>query len=339
MRLVSPTQLYLLFILLLPIALVAGLTAGPVHISLADVWAGLNGTAGNNSQAWQIVQLIRLPRVILAVLVGALLAGCGAILQGLFRNPLADPTLVGVSAGASVGASGIIFLSSLMTVASHWLGMPLVVLGAFIGALLTTALVYQLATGAHGTSVSTMLLAGIAISAIAGALNQLLSFFADNDALRRISLWHMGNLDNANWLEIGLCSLVVLLLAVFLPRDAHALNALLLGESEARHLGIDIQRLKRRLIVWVALGVAMAVSVAGAIAFVGLIVPHVVRLLIGPDHRQLLPASAIAGALLLLLADLLSRVLVAPAELPVGVVTALLGAPFFIMLLVKHRRV
>jgi iron complex transport system permease protein len=182
-----------------------------------------------------------------------------------------------------------------------------------------------------------MLLAGIAISALAGALNSLLSYFADNDMLRQISLWQMGNLSNASWSKTGMLALVTLLLLAAFPRDSRALNAMLLGESEARHLGIHVQRVKQRLILLTALGVGTSVAIAGLVAFVGLVIPHLIRLLIGPDHRWLIPASALAGALLLLVADNLARVVVAPAELPTGILTALLGAPFFVALLIQQR--
>jgi iron complex transport system permease protein len=178
-----------------------------------------------------------------------------------------------------------------------------------------------------------MLLAGIAITALSGALGSLLEFFADNDMLRRISLWKMGGLDGANYPRLVLASAVSAVLLLILPRYARALNALLLGESEARHLVIRVDQVKIALITWVAIGVGTSVAIVGTIAFVGLVVPHIVRMLAGPDHRQLLPASALAGAVLLVVADTLSRVLVAPTELPVGVITAIIGVPFFISLL------
>jgi len=183
-----------------------------------------------------------------------------------------------------------------------------------------------------------MLLAGIAIGALAGALNSLLSYFSDNDMLRQISLWQMGNLSGASWTKVIVMGAVALLLMGLFPRESKALNALLLGESEARHLGIDVQRVKRRLIVLTALGVGVSVALAGLVGFVGLIMPHIVRLAIGPDHRWLVPASALAGATLLVIADSLARIVVIPAELPTGILTALLGAPFFVALLLQQRR-
>ena len=349
MRLISSRACFTVLLALTPLAMLIGLSTGPVRIPLTDFWHIYVGTpmgsmidsaysgAASAAQEKLIIETIRLPRVFLAMVVGALLAACGAILQGLFRNPLADPALIGVSAGASLGASTMIVFGTLWSSTGLLLGLPIIAIGAFAGALLSALTVFRLATGSRGTSVATMLLAGIAISALAGAFNSLFKFFADNDMLRRISLWQMGNLDSATWDHVGICMAVALLLAVLTPRESRALNAMLLGESEARHLGIEVEWLKRRLIGYSALGVAVSVSVAGVIAFVGLMIPHLVRLLIGPDHRSLIPASALAGAILMVLADAVARIVVSPAELPVGVVTAMLGAPFFLALLVKQR--
>lgn len=340
MRIISPARLIAILVFLLPIALFYSLISGAVQIPLADAWHTLGNLISGaplTDQSSVILFNIRLPRVLLALGLGAVLATTGAVMQGLFRNPLADPSLIGVSSGASVGASIVIVLASSLLQFVTPVGLTMVAAGAFLGGFVATLLVYRLATNSTGTSVATMLLAGIAISALAGALNSLLSYFADNDMLRQISLWQMGNLSTANWPRVGLIGAVVVLLTLTLPRDRRALNALLLGESEARHLGIDVQRVKTRLIILTALGVGISVAVAGLVAFVGLVVPHVIRLLIGPDHRWLLPGSAIAGALLMLVADNIARTVVLPAELPTGIITALLGAPFFVALLVQQR--
>ena len=340
----------ILALLLLPLMLVA-LMMGPVFISpgrVVDVIGSMIGlvSTGSSEMALQqqnmdsmILSAIRLPRVLLAALVGVCLASCGTAMQGLFRNPLADPSLIGVSSGASAGASFVIVFGGFWLQSSSFFGLSLVAGGAFLGGFCAVLLVYRLATSATGgTSVATMLLAGIAISALAGALNSLFSFFADNDMLRRISLWQMGSLDAANWQRVSIAGLVTLVLIFLLPRQSRALNALLLGESEARHLGIDVEKVKRRIILLTAMGVGVAVAVAGTIAFVGLIVPHIVRLLIGPDHRFLIPGTALAGAILLVMADGFARIVVAPAELPAGILTALLGAPFFFSLLIQRQR-
>jgi iron complex transport system permease protein len=278
-----------------------------------------------------IVSQIRLPRVLLAALMGATLAMSGAAMQGLFRNPLADPSLIGVTAGASLGAALAIVLGGGFM--QGYTALTVVSLGAFAGGAIAVVFVYRLATSGNGTSVATMLLAGIAITALAGAIGSLLEFHADNDMLRRISLWKMGGMDGANYPRLLLGAGVSAALLLALPRYAAALNAMLLGESEARHLGVDVDRTKLALIAWVALGVGTSVALVGTIAFVGLVVPHIVRMLIGPDHRALLPASALAGALLLVVADTLSRTVMAPSELPVGIITAVIGVPFFISLL------
>jgi iron complex transport system permease protein len=321
--------------LLLPLSLVLALATGAVPLSLAELFQGLRESFDPQSQAAMIIGHIRLPRVALAGLVGAILAISGAATQGLFRNPLADPSLIGVTAGASVGASCMIVISGELS--GGYAGLTLVSVGAFCGGAIAVVLVYRLATSSTGTSVATMLLAGIAVTALAGSITSLLEFFADNDMLRRISLWRMGGLDGASYPRLLLAAVVGAALFLALPRYSSALNALLLGESEARHLGIPVDRVKAGLIIWVALGVGTSVALAGTIAFVGLVVPHMVRMLSGPDHRFLLPGSALAGASLLILADALSRVLLAPTELPVGMVTAFIGVPFFISLLRRRH--
>ena len=330
----SPRRLLWLLAVALPVCLLAAVMLGAVRLPALDVLAVLAGRDDGMQRLALIVRHLRLPRALLTGLVGALLAICGAAMQGLFRNPLADPSLIGVTAGASVGASLVIVFAGGV---AGLVGLSLVSLGAFVGGTAAVLLVYRLATGPGGTSVATMLLAGIAIGALAGSVGSLLEFYADNEMLRRISLWRMGGLDGANWPRVAIVAGVSAFIFFVLPRQANALNALLLGESEARHLGIAVDRIKRRLVLLTAAGVGVSVAVAGAITFVGLVVPHIVRMLIGPDHRWLLPASALAGAILLLIADTLARIVVAPTELPVGLLTALLGAPFFISLLRRRR--
>jgi len=320
-----------LSIFLLVASLIIALAFGTVSISLKDVFDSfLQHDSSNNRHI--IIEKIRTPRALLAALVGAMLGICGATSQGLFRNPLADPSLIGVTAGASAGAALFIFFansSALQGIA----GLSLVSVGAFIGGSLAVLVVYKLATNRRGTSVATMLLAGIAITAIAGGLTSLVEFFANNEMLRRISLWRMGGLEGASYERVFIALIVTIFILIVLPRFSTTLNAFLLGESEARHLGIKVQKVKLQIIVLIALGVATSVALAGSIVFVGLVVPHIVRLILGPDHRFLLPMSAVGGAILLLLADTVARTIVAPIELPVGLVTAFLGAPFFISLL------
>ena len=325
--------------LLLPVAGLVALGLGTVFISPSEMLHSFIASTSAetlSSQSKSILLDIRLPRILLALLVGAALASTGVVMQGLFRNPLADPSLIGVSGGASVGASLMIVSASAVTASTT--GLSLVAMGAFVGGFIATLLVYRVATSNLGTSVTTMLLAGIAIGALAGAFNSLLSYFSDNQMLRQISVWQMGNLSAANWTKVSIMSVVVVIFILLLPTHTKALNALLLGESEARHLGIDVQRVKRKLILLTALGVGVSVAVAGLIGFIGLVIPHVIRLLIGPDHRWLIPASALGGAFLLLVADTIARIIVLPAELPTGILTALIGAPFFVALLIHQRR-
>lgn len=322
--------------LLLPCSLLIALAYGAIALPLNETLSSL--IAPDLSRQVDIVVLqIRVPRALLALLVGAILGICGATTQGLFRNPLADPSLIGVTAGASAGAAITIFFASSLTAVQGLGGLGAIAIGAFIGGAAAVIFVYRLATGAHGTSVATMLLAGIAITAIAGGLTSLVEFFANNDMLRRISVWRMGGLDGANYQRVSIAALAAALCLITLPRFSTALNALLLGESEARHLGISVQSIKIKLVIIVAFGIASSVALAGTIAFVGLVVPHIIRLMIGPDHRYLLPMSALGGAILLLLSDTVARTVVAPIELPVGLVTAFLGAPFFISLLSQRH--
>ena len=339
MRYLAAAKLIWCLALLLPVVAIVSLSMGTVSIPLSQIVEALLVVFSGdieNSQTHSIVLDIRLPRILLALLVGAVLAVLGTVMQGLFRNPLADPSLIGVSGGASVGAAVVIVLVGGAMV-SPLAGLSFISFGAFIGGVISTLIVYRVATSSLGTSVTTMLLAGIAIGAIAGAFNSLLSYFSDNQMLRQISVWQMGNLGGANWLKVAIMAAVSALLLVVLPSQAKSLNALLLGESEARHLGIDVQTIKRKLIFLTALGVGVSVALAGLIGFVGLIVPHMVRLLIGPGHRWLLPGTALAGASLLIIADSIARVVVLPTELPTGILTALLGAPFFVALLIRQR--
>ncbi len=329
-------------LLLLTIGLVflslLSVTVGPMSISLHDSIQSLFFRSQDiATHVNLVIHQIRLPRTVLCLLVGAILAICGVVMQGLFRNPLAEPGIIGVSAGASLGAAIAIVALASWQVDNYWFGLLTLPFCAFVGGLLTTLFVYHLGTNQLGTSVTIMLLAGVAISALSGAGIGYLNFLADDQMLRDLTLWSMGSFAGANWQQIAIALFTLLVLIHFFYRRAMALNALLLGESEARHLGIAVQPLKRTLIVLCAAGVGVTVSVAGMIGFVGLVVPHLGRMLIGPDHRYLLPVSALLGALLLTCADMFARVAVAPSELPIGIVTALVGAPFFLYLLFKQK--
>ncbi|MCT7375297.1 FecCD family ABC transporter permease [Chelativorans salis] len=330
----------LLVVMLVVVAAVSTAT-GASDASVLGVikgWFQQGEEAALSARDRLIVYEIRLPRVALGILVGAALAVSGALMQGLFRNPLADPGIVGVSAGASLGAITVIVLGS--TVLGPFValfGIYALPLAAFLGGLVTTLLLYRVATRQGQTSIATMLLAGIALAALAMALSGILIYMADDRQLRDLTFWQLGSLGGATWSKIGSAGpIIVLALAatVFLARG---LNALALGEASARHLGIPVQRMKNAVVLAVAAATGAAVAVSGGIGFVGIVVPHFLRLIIGPDHRYLLPAAALLGASLLLLADAVSRTIVAPAELPIGIVTAVFGAPFFLWVLLRRR--
>lgn len=298
------------------------LAAGPAALNWALLWG-----AGADADLARLVLLeLRLPRLMAALCAGSLLATSGAALQALFQNPLAEPGLVGVSAGAALGAAGLLVLFPTGATAA---ALPL---AAFFGALATAALIASIglrsAAGDHGT----LLLAGIAINAVAGAGIALLTYIASDSALRQLSFWLFGDLSRptAGQLATGLPWMV--LAAVCLWRLARGLNLLQLGPANALALGVRPQRLRNTVLIAVALGVGTAVALVGTIAFVGLVVPHLMRAWVGPDQRPLLPLSALAGANLLIWADLVARSLIAPAEIPAGVLTALLGGPFFLLM-------
>ncbi|PZO82497.1 MAG: iron ABC transporter [Mesorhizobium amorphae] len=331
------TAIVFLAVLLLATAVVS-LGVGPAALSPARVveilLSGPRPTPDNLGDT-VIVWQIRLPRILLGALVGASLAAAGALMQGLFRNPLADPGLAGVSSGSALGAVGVIVLGGgfLTPLLGPWT-LPF---AAFFGGLASTALLYAVATRQGRTAIATMLLAGIALGALAGAVTGFLVFLSDDRQLRDITFWSLGGLGGASWERLWTCGPIMAAAILSSPFLARGLNALVLGEAEAFHLGLSIQRLKRVAIVVVAAGTAASVAAAGVVGFVGIVVPHLLRLAVGADHRFLLPASALLGAILILVADMAARTLAAPAELPIGILTAMLGAPFFLWLLLRRR--
>ena len=316
------------------------LTTGASDASAFDVVAGWFSADDSALSARDriIVYDIRLPRVVLGILIGAALAVSGAVMQGLFRNPLADPGIVGVSAGAGLGAITVIVLgSTVLGPLVALFGIYALPLAAFCGGLATTLILYRVATRHGRTSIATMLLAGIALGAMAGAFSGALVYIADDRQLRDLTFWGLGSLAGATWSKIAAAGPIIVVALVSAPFMARSLNAMALGEATAHHLGIPVQRFKNIAVVSVAAATGASVAVSGGIGFVGIVVPHLLRLLIGPDHRYLLPASALLGASLLLLADAVSRTIVAPAELPIGIVTAAVGAPFFLWILLRRR--
>lgn len=282
---------------------------------------------------------IRIPRIAIAGMIGGLLALSGAIMQGLFRNPLADPALVGVSSGgAFAAASAIVISDSAWGASLRFMQLELLPVAAFAGSLLTTTILYRIASREGRTSVAIFLLAGLAIAAIANAGIGLLVFVADDRQLRDITFWLLGSLSGATWPKAGMVAPVALLAVLAIPLIARGLDVLVLGEAEAFHTGVDVERLKKIAIVLISAMTGVAVSICGVVGFVGIVVPHLLRIVIGPGHRLLLPASVFLGAILLILADTIARVLAAPAEVPIGILTAALGAPFFLFILLRQRK-
>ncbi len=317
---------------------------GAVTISPGQVLAIIADTLGLQlpwdfgRREESVLLSIRLPRACLGMLAGAALAVSGASLQGLFRNPLADPALIGVSTGAALAAVGVIVLGSGLPAAiSSAVGPFLLPLAAFAGGLLTTLVVYRISHRDGCTDVATMLLAGVALNAIASAGIGLFVFVSTDQQLRDLNFWLLGSLGGITWSKMLPAVPFIALAIVALPTRARHLNALSLGENEALHLGFHVERTKRLIVVLAAMATGAAVALTGVIGFVGLVVPHLIRLTIGPDHRLLLPASILLGGGLMLIADLGARMVVLPAELPIGILTACVGGPFFLWLLLRRR--
>lgn len=316
--------------LVLAVCALGAAGSGAVRIPPVDAMR-LLWTEGASAQEtlWRNVLLeIRLPRVLFAILTGAALAVCGAVMQALFRNPLAEPGLVGISAGGALGAVAAIVLGA---------GFAATAPAAFAGSLLATACAYTL--GRRVPGVAGLLLAGIAINTVAGSLIGLLTVMASDAQLRDLTFWNLGSLAGASWSRLAWLAPWTLVCCAWLLTQWRAMNALLLGEREAQHLGFALASLRRRLIVATALIVGPLVAATGGIGFIGLVIPHLARMALGADHRWLLPASALGGALALTLADWLARLVVAPAELPIGLVTSLVGGPFFLWMLARGRAV
>jgi iron complex transport system permease protein len=321
---------------------VVSLAVGPTGVSLASLPRAISAWLGHTTEPLALREKlvlvdVRLPRTLLAMFVGAALALAGAMMQGLFRNPLADPGLVGVSPGAALAAVTIIVLgNSFAAPFVRVFGAFSLPLAAFCGGLGTTFLLVLVASRRGGLSIGTLLLTGIAIGALAGALTGFMAYASDDRELRDLTLWTLGSLAGSSWQKVGVVLPFAALLVVCVPWVVRGLNGFLLGEAEAYHLGIDVERTKKIVIGATAAAVGAAVAVSGVIGFVGLVVPHLVRLLGGPDHRIVLPGSALFGAALVLCADIIARMTVRPAELPIGIVLAAVGAPIFLHLVLRR---
>lgn len=328
-------------ILLLVMVIIIATGTGAMHISPLQVLAilcsriGIHLPVAYGENMAAVLWMIRLPRVLLGVLIGAGLGAAGAALQGLYRNPLADPGLIGVSSGASLAAVLMIVLQNKIPLLQ---GFYMLNIAAFAGAVVVTVFIFRISRSYGQAVVSTMLLAGIAVRALCESVTGLMTYIANNEQLRSITFWSLGSLGGASWQTVtGILPFIAIPL-LLLPRLAPALNLLALGEREAMHSGVQLARLKNMLIVLATMSVAAGVAVAGIIGFIGLVVPHIVRQFTGPDYRKLVPGATVSGAILLTIADLLCRTIVAPAELPVGIITSIIGAPFFIWLIIKEKR-
>lgn len=311
------------------LTMIISLQVGTISFRWSDFIQGLS--AQQTLVFWEI----RFPRLVMTAIVGAGLAISGVALQSLFRNPLAEPGLIGVSSSAALGAVFIIVLGGQLW---QTVGVWQISLAAFVAGTLSTGLLYHIATRNGHTDVALMLLAGVAFNAIAGALTQLLITFSDDNQLRSVLFWMMGSFANLSWSSVWMVSTAVLIALIGLWRLVKPMNAFLLGENVCQQMGYETKRFKWQIMGFSAFMVGAAVSVVGVIGFVGLVVPHMVRLWVGSDHRLVLPLSALLGAVLLVVADLFARWLIYPAELPIGLLMALLGGPFFLILLLNKRK-
>ena len=330
---------------MLLLLLIGSLSVGAVPVSWTDalrVFGQKLGWTAHPPDTAQVVLLsIRLPRLLFTVLIGAALGLSGAALQGLFRNPLVEPGIIGISSGAALGAIVVImFVGTQFPQLAERMQSWLLPLFAFLGGLAATFFTLRLSQTDGRTHITYLILAGVAIAALTGAAIGLAVFYADDNQLRSYTFWTLGDLSAATWDKLSVLTPLVGLAIAGLIAVARPLNAIALGEAEAYHSGVAVEQVKLTVVLLSALAVGASVAFAGIIGFVGLIVPHIVRISFTSDQRLVLPASAIGGACLLLLADMLARTVVAPAELPIGVVTATIGAPFFIYLLksTKKRR-
>ncbi|WP_369310508.1 FecCD family ABC transporter permease [Providencia rettgeri] len=320
------------FVIIILLFILLGLTfiasnAGPINFSFQKLWQ-----ASAADPDWQIWLNIRLPRVLIAVLVGLALAVSGAIMQGLFRNPLADPSLLGISSGAALAVAAFIILSFSLPAVMQNYGH---IAAAFIGSLVVSLIIFSLNRSSNG-NLARLLLAGIAINALCMSFIGVLSYISNDQQLRTFSLWMMGSLGNVDWTSLSIAATIILPVTVACLWQGNKLNILQLGDEDAHYLGLNVERAKFVLLLLSALLVGCAVAMSGVIGFVGLVIPHLIRMTLGPDHRWLIPGSAIVGAALLLIADTIARTAVAPAEIPVGLLTGLIGGPYFLWLILRQ---
>ena len=304
-----------------------------ILMSKIPIINGLIDMKGIKATSVIILLQLRLPRIILACLVGAALSVVGAAFQGIFKNPMADPFVLGVSSGAALGASiTMVFLKEI-----EFLGLSVIAFNAFLGAITTTFLVYNIAKVGRKVPTATLLLAGISLNYLLSSIISLIMIF-NRQEIERIIMWTMGSFSTGSWKEVFLLLIIVIPSIILITMFARDLNVMLLGEENARSLGVNVEGLKKYILIISTIMIAAVVSVSGIIGFVGLIIPHAVRMITGPDNRIVIPFSAIAGAIFLIICDTLARSLVPPSEIPVGIITSIFGVPFFIYLLYKTKK-
>jgi iron complex transport system permease protein len=339
------TRIYLLLMVLLAGAVVASAALGAFRFTPAEMLrylvqaAGIGEPSDVDALARNVFLKLRLPRVLVAGLTGAILAVSGTLMQGLFRNPIVEPGLAGTSAGAAFGAALVFVLGERATMAfTQPLGTLAVPIFAFIGSFLATMLVYRASTSFGKVNVFTLLLAGIAVNAVCTAGTGFLSYIARDPQARNITFWNLGTFTTANWRGTIIIAVVFVITFGFIVRQGKALNALMLGESEAASLGVDPSALILKLIILNTAMVAVDTAMVGVIAFIGLVVPHILRMLWSSDYTFLIPASALAGAFLMEVIDVIARYVISPAELPIGIITAVIGAPVFLWILLRQQK-
>jgi len=336
-----PIYLFLSLLLLVALAVVSlymGVYVFEKH-SFSEIFWGIVNNDGTIDAAERFVLMdLRLPRIVMGILIGSALSVSGTCLQGMFRNPLATPDLLGITAGASLLAAVTIVMGVyIKPYIPEFLHYSLLSIMAFIGALATMILVYRISTISGRTNVVMMLLSGVAITAMGFAIMGLLIYFSKEEQLRDLTFWNMGSLAGASWTKNGILLVVITVAYIFLLNKGKALNAMMLGERDAQHLGIPIERIKKQIVLLTALMIGTCVAFAGTIGFVGLIVPYILRLIFKSNYHIILPLAAVFGSILLLTADTISRSIAPPSEIPIGVLTAFMGAPIFITILLRNR--
>ncbi|PKP18886.1 MAG: iron ABC transporter [Bacteroidetes bacterium HGW-Bacteroidetes-23] len=340
-----PNKLFtylLLSILLLIVLATISLFVG-VYEFETDVFSILKSFFVSSTEVSEADQYIlfdlRLPRIVMGILIGSMLSVSGTCMQGMFKNPLATPDLIGITSGATLfAATSIVLGGVLKAFIPESLHFYLLSLMAFLGSLLTMLIVYKIATVNGKTNVVMMLLTGVAITAIGFAFTGFLIYISKEEQLRDLTFWNLGSLAGATWMKNGLLLVVLLISYFFLLGKGKSLNALMLGENDAKHLGVPVEKIKKQIVVFTALMVGTTVAFSGTIGFVGLVIPYILRLIFKSNYQLILPLSAVFGSILLVVADTISRTIVAPSEIPIGILTAMLGAPVFILILIKNKK-